>query len=231
MKCLGQYPKQLLTTLCFLAALVALPQMVLAKDVRLETTYTLAPNGDIAVIMKVTTSMDIYQKMRNNVSNLYLLLRNLSSQRAEMEVENKKADWDDSSRTLTFSYNALGIARNLGNHWEIDVSPQAEFSNLDEDKKTVYFTEEVASPLGNINGKGKLILPEEAQKYNWDASKRVVSYVMPKPKSSSGRFIGLLIAAGVLMVLGMSAMVASFVVKAIPGIPPPPPPGLYLENK
>ena len=217
--------RQLLTALVFLTILCSVSFTALAKDVHLDATYTLAANGDLAVVMKLTTSMDLYQKMRQSVSNLYLLLRNLSSQRAEMEVEDKKADWDDSARTITISYKALGMARNLGNHWEFDIPQIAEFSNLDEDQRTVYFTEEVASPLGTVTGRGKLILPENAQQYKWEGSRRVVSYVIPEAKASSGRKAGFLIAAGILLVLGLISTVASLAGRVRPPdnqLPTPP---------
>jgi hypothetical protein len=217
--------RQLLTALVFLTIFCSVSLTALAKDVHLDATYTLAANGDLAVVMKLTTSMDLYQKMRQSVSNLYLLLRNLSSQRAEMEVEDKKADWDDSARTITISYKALGMARNLGNHWEFDIPQIAEFSNLDEDQRTVYFTEEVASPLGTVTGRGKLILPEQAQQYKWEGSRRVVSYVIPEPEAASDRKTVFLIAAGVFLVLGLISTVASFAGRVRPPddqLPSPP---------
>jgi hypothetical protein len=229
MKYSSRYVRQLLTAMLLLILLGNASQTVIAKEVDLDATYTLAGNGDLGVVMKLTTSMDLYQKMRQSVSNLYLLLRNLSSQRAEMEVAEKKADWDDSARTITLSYTALGVARNLGNHWEFDVSPQAEFSNLDEDQRTVYFTEEVVSPLGKITGRGKLILPAAAQQYRWDGQKRVVSYVMPEPKTSSGRKAGLLVTAGLLLVVGGVAVVASARKSSPPDDQLPGPPKLLNE--
>lgn len=191
-------------------------QTAAAKDVHLEATYTLTGNGDVDVIMKLTTSMNLYQKMRQSVSNLYLLLRNLSSQRAELEVENKKADWDDAGRTITISYKALGMARNLGDHWEFDLAPQSEFSNLDEDQRTVYFNEEVVSPLGKIAGRSKLILPPEAQQYRWDGARRVVSYVMPQPQPAAGRKGRLFTAAGLFFILGAVAFGVSFISRPKP---------------
>ena len=225
-----RYRLQLLTTLFFLVIVGTLSQTALAKDVRLEATYTLAANGDLAVVIKLTTSMDLYDKIRKSVSNLYLLLRNLSSQRAEMEVEDKKADWDDSSRTITISYKSLGMARNLGNHWELDLPQLAEFSNLDEDQKTVYFTEEVASPLGTVTGKGKLILPAAAQQCNWDGNRRVVSYVMPVLEPSSGRKTWLLMLAGILLVAGAILTFASFAGRVKPPDSQLPPPQKLLNE-
>jgi hypothetical protein len=219
-----RYRRQLLTTLFSLVIVGTLSQTALAKDVRLEATYTLAANGDLAVVMKLTTSMDLYDKIRQSVSNLYLLLRNLSSQRAEMEVGDKKADWDDSTRTITISYKALGMARNSGNHWELDIPQLAEFSNLDEDQKTVYFTEEIASPLGTVTGRGRLILPKAAQQCSWDGNRRVVSYVMPVPKTSSGGKGWLWLPAGILLVAGAILTFASFAGRVKPTdnqLPPP----------
>ena len=226
-----RYRLQLFTTLFFLVIVGTLSQTALAKDVRLEANYILAANGDLAVVMKLTTSMDLYDKMRQSVSNLYLLLRNLSSQRAEMEVEDKKADWDDSSRTITISYKALGTARNLGNHWELDLPQLAEFSNLDEDQKTFYFTEEVASPLGTVTGKGKLILPAAAQQCSWDGNRRVVSYVMPVIEPASGRKTWQFMLAGILLVGGAILTIASFFAGRVkpPDNQLPPPQKLLIQ--
>jgi hypothetical protein len=215
--------RQLPTLLFSLIILGTIPQSALARDVHLDATYTLAANGDLAVVMKLGTSMDLYDKMRQSVSNLYLLLRNLSSQRAEMEVEDKKADWDDSSRTITISYKALGMARNMGNHWEFDLPQLAEFSNLDEEQKTVYFTEEVSSPLGSVTGRGKLILPAAARQYNWDGNRRVVSYVMPVPKTSSPGKTWLFVLAGILLVAGAILTIISFAGRVKPHNQLPPP--------
>lgn len=195
-----------------LAALVLsglLAQPAAAKAVTLDASYLLAANGDLDVTMKLTTSMILYEKLRHNIANLYLLLRHLASQRAEMEVEQQKADWDDASRTITISYRALGMARNLGNHWEFEIPPQADFSNLDIDKRTVYFSEEIDSPLGKIAGRAKLILPPEAQQYRWDSQKRAVSYVIPRPKKTTPQK-KLIAAAGILGVLGLALIAASF---------------------
>jgi hypothetical protein len=225
-----QFLRQILQLFIIVTVFAGVPAGALAKDVHLDATYTLAANGDLDVVMKLTTSMDLYQKMRDSVSNLYLLLRNLSSQRTEMEVENKKADWDDSSRTITISYKALGMARNLGNHWEIDIAQLAEFLNLDEDQKTFYFTEEVASPLGTVTGRGKLLLPAAAQQYKWDGGKRVASYVLPIPKNSSGQRVGLLITAGILFLLGIVLTIASFAGRAAKPVDQLPPPQNLLSQ-
>jgi hypothetical protein len=45
--------------------------------------------------------MIIYQKLRESVSNLYLVLRQFSLSRADTEVVDKKADWDDSRQIIT----------------------------------------------------------------------------------------------------------------------------------
>ena len=160
--------------------------------------------------------MAIYQQLRNSISNLYLLLRILAPARAEIEVKDKKADWDDSSQTLTFSFKTLGLAHNLGNHWEIEVLPGVEFSNLNEATRTVYFNEDSRGPLGRIHGLSRLNLPAEARNVQWDEAKRVVSYVMPVPEKSPGGSGILFIAGIVLLIIGALLTAASFLRKSAP---------------
>jgi hypothetical protein len=76
--------------------------------------YVLSPNGDVSATIKLTPPMIIYQKLRESVSNLYLVLRQFPLSRADTEVVDKKADWDDSNRTMTFSMKLLGGRTQLG---------------------------------------------------------------------------------------------------------------------
>jgi hypothetical protein len=205
-----------LLALGFLSLLLAAPARVAAEDIRFEGVYTAAPNGDVTVVYKFTPPMAIYQQLRNSISNLYLLLRGLASGRAEIEVVDKKADWDDSSRTLTISFKTLGLARNLGNRWEIDVLPGLDFSNLNEATKTVYFNEDNSGPLGRVRGLSRLQLPAQARDFRWDEGRRVVSYVMPAPEGASGGAAASSIFGVVLLVVGALLTGASFLRQAAP---------------
>ena len=207
---------QVLLALCCLLLLLAVPGKVLAEEIRFEGIYTAAPNGDVSVVYKFTPTMAIYQQLRNSISNLYLLLRGLAPARAEIEVVDKKADWDDSTRTLTFSFKTLGLAHNMGNRWEIDVLPGVEFSNSNEATKTVYFNEDSSGSLGRIKGISKLILPAQARDLRWDGGRRVVSYVMPIPEKSSGGSSMLFISGLVLLVIGALLTAASFLRRSVP---------------
>jgi hypothetical protein len=207
----GGYLLQILMAFCCLFLLLAMPATKgFADEIRFEGVYTAAPNGDVTSIYKFTPSMAVYQQLRNSISNLYLLLRALSPARAEIEVVDKKADWDDSSRTLTFSFKTLGLARNLGNHWELDVLPGVEYSNWNEATKTVYFNEDSSGPLGRVHGLSRLYLPAEAHDFRWDESRRVVSYVMPVPEKSSGGSRLFFITGLILLVTGALLAAASF---------------------
>jgi len=209
------------TTVIGAAALVLLLAGTAARgqDIGYDGTYTLSPVGDLDIVLKLTLPMEKYQNLKSSVSNLYLLTRGLASSRAAAEVTQRKADWDDSSRTLTFAIHMLGAARNLGSHWEIDVGSGENFSNLDEGKKTVYFTEAALGDLGNVRGNSRLLLPAQASKAKWDASRKIVSYVLPKPASGGGGV--LMIPAIALLVLGAGAFGASFVVGRKPSPQPP----------
>ena len=197
---------------CFVLLMAAVPGEVGGAEITYDGTFAIAHNGDMAVTVKLTLPMLQYQKLRDNISNLYLMLRNLASERANTEVVDKKADWDDANRTITFSMTVLGAARNLGNRWEVDVAKGAMFSNLDEAKKTLFFSEAGKGTLGPIRGTSKLILPDVAEDFKWDSSRRVASYCMPPVKGGAGGS-GLWIAAIVVLILGAVVTGASFVVK------------------
>jgi len=212
----GENLLQILLALCCLSLLFTVPVKVLADEINFDGTYTAAPNGDVTVVYKFTPTMAVYQQLRNSISNLYLLLRTLASARAEIEVVDKKADWDDSTRTVTFSFKTLGMARNMGNRWEIEVLPGVEFSNSNEATKTAYFNEDSTGTLGRIHGISKLIVPAQAHDLRWDAGRRVVSYVMPVPEKSSGGSSILFISGLVLLVLGALLAAASFLRRSLP---------------
>jgi hypothetical protein len=197
----------------FLAAVLAAQAAASAQEIRYDGTYSLAPNGDMAVTIKLVPPMVIYQKLRESISNLYLVMRGFASSRANAEVVEKKADWDDSNRTLSFSMKILGAGHNLGDRWEVEVPKPTEFSNLDEAKRTFYFNESAATPAGTIRGISKLILPAEAKQFKWEESRRVASYVMPPTGGASGKILLLWIAAVVFLGAGAALTVASFVIK------------------
>ncbi len=146
------------------------------------------------------------------VSVIYLVMREFSSNRADTEVVDKKAEWDDSNRTLHFSMKVLGGAHNLGDHWEIAIPKPAEFSNLDDAKRTYYFIESVNTAAGTIRGITRVVLPSEARQFKWDESRRAVTYVMPPAGGASGLVL-LWIAAAALIGIGAACTVASFVIK------------------
>ncbi len=203
------------------AAVLALAGLAArAQDVGYDGQFTLSANGDLDMALKMTLPMEKYQGLRDSVSNLYLFTRDLAANRADAEVTQKKAEWDDASRTVTFTIHMLGAARNMGNHWEFDVGPGAVFSNLDEDKKTVFFNETVEGTDGAVRGNSRLQLPAEAKQAKYDASRKLVSYVLPIPSSGSLRGT-LLVPAVILLVLGLGGIGASFVVGRKPSRLPP----------
>jgi hypothetical protein len=186
-----------------------------AEEIRFEGTYTLARNGDLSVSAKMTMPMLIYQKLRENISNLYLVLREFSSARAQTEVADKKADWDDSNRSMVISMKFLGAGRNLGNRWEVDVPKGTEFINLDKAQRTFYFNENSeAGAMATIRGTSKLIMPPEALQFNYDQSRRVVTYTLPPIEAPSGRNLALGVSAAVLFLIGAVLTGASFFISS-----------------
>lgn len=138
------------------------------QEIGYDGNFTLSPVGDLDMALKLTLPMDRYQMLRNNVSNLYLLMRGLASNRAV-------------------------------------------FSNLDEAKKIVYFNESATNQMGTIRGNSRLQLPARATQAKYDASRKLVTYVMPKGSSGSMRS-ALLLPVAVLLILGLGAFGASFLV-------------------
>ncbi len=228
------YLLQVFLALCCLSLFLAMPAIVGGEDIPFDASYTAAPNGDVKVVYKFTPSMAVYQQLRDSISNLYLLLRGLASSHAEIEVADKKADWDDSKRTLTFSFKVLGQARNMGNRWEIDILPGVDFINCNEATRTLFFNEESVGPLGQVRGVSKLHLPEGARDFGYDDSRRVVKYALPAPKKSAGGSNFLIIAGLASLILGAFLTAASFFRKsapaAAPAAPAPQTPQLPMEE-
>jgi hypothetical protein len=207
----ARYRKRLLSFVFLLLLLNAGTGVGVAEDVRYDGSFEMTPTGDCAVTIKMTPPMLIYQKLRESVSNLYLVMRNFASNRADTETVDKKADWDDSNHSLTFSMKILGIGRNLGNHWELDVPKEMEFYNLDETKRTLYFNHTVSGDDFAMRGMARLALPAGVRDMKWDAARHVASYVLPVPKSPNG---GLLwIVAGCLVGLGVVLTALSIFLK------------------
>ena len=209
------YVKHILVLLCLLIAVTGLGGAASAEEIRSDGAYVLAANGDLSVTIKLTSPMMLYQKLRESVSNLYLVLREFASARADTEAVDKKADWDDSNRTMTFSMKMLGAARNLGNRWELEIPKGTEFINLDESKRTFYFNESSeAGSIATIRGTSKLLMPTEAGQLKWEPSRRVITYTMPPVRNPFARNVALLICGIGLIVLGGALTTGSFFVKA-----------------
>ncbi len=215
MKDSQRYVRQILIPLFLLVSALVTPFAAAAEEIRLDGAYELSPNGDVSINVKLTASMILYQGLRENVSNLYLVLRELSASRADTEVVDKKADWDDPNRAMNFSMKMLGASRNLGNHWELELPKDMEFINLDEAKRTFYFNETgEAGSLATIRGSSKLVMPPEARDFKWEGNRRVIAYVMPPVKAASSRNTTLLVLGVVSMLLGISLTTGSFFLKS-----------------
>ncbi|HUT35846.1 MAG TPA: hypothetical protein VNE39_20330 [Planctomycetota bacterium] len=225
----------------FVAGLAAQAAFGQGAETFYDGTFRLKPNGDMAATIKLTMPMLQYQNLHDNVSNLYLLLRNTASSRADTEVVEKKADWDDANRTVTFSMTTLGAAKNMGNHWEVLVTKGSIFTTFNEKESTFYFSEAAGTPTGNVRGTTKGILPERATNAKWDESRRVIVYTMPAPRTViSGPVMALFIPGLCVAGLGLVLLVGSFFAGSKPGAmppgvwqappsapaPPPPPPQL-----
>lgn len=185
------------------------------SEIQYEGVFKVQTNGDIAVTTKMIMPMAQYQVMREGVSNLYLLMRSVASHRANIEVTDKKAEWDDANRTITFTMTWLGAAQNTGRGWQIYIPKGTIFSNIDEDKKTLYFFASSQGTLGKVSGQEHLILPSESRNVRWDNSDRIASYTIPSGKMLSGTSGGTLwLLAGLFFMVGFLLIAASFFLKS-----------------
>jgi len=199
---------------CLVAVLCVLAPAAVADDNMVYNgTFTLADNGDMTVDAKFTLPMAQYQRLRDNVSNVYLLLRDLRSSRPDTEVVEQKAEWHDATRSVVFNLKVLGTARNMGNHWEIDVGKGPILANVDEAKRTFFFNVANGGALGPALGVSKVVLPERAHDLKWDKDRRVVTFNMEPMKIITVESSPVWIPGLILIGIGCVALIASFVVK------------------
>jgi len=169
----------LIVSICFFCLLFTGAIAAAQNAINYSGIFKVQDNGDIKVLIKLTLPMTQYQKMRSNISNLYLMMRNLASHRSNVEVENKNAAWDDANRIITFSMIWRGVCVNTGKDWCLKVPPGTNFSNLDKEKKAVYFFVSTVSQEGKVNGQEQIIMPLRADNISWDNSKRIINYKLP----------------------------------------------------
>ena len=112
----------------------------------------------------------------------------------------------------------LGMAMNMGNHWEAKVLPGEEFSNFNEAKKTAYFHFSFDGPMGQIQGQDLIILPQECSDPAWNASARTIKYVMPKPEIEGGSSLTVLwwILFVVCLLAGLGMLAATYTTRFKP---------------
>jgi hypothetical protein len=185
-------------------------------EVTYDGTFQMKRNGDCAIAVKFTMPAKVYVILKKEIANLHLLMRGLASSRAKVEVINKKPEWDDATNTLTFSMTALGLGKNMGTYWEVEVEKGAQYSNTNEAERSVFFNEVGNSPLGTVRGTTRVLLPEGARNIKWEDSRRIVSYSAPPPGGGGGGagFSGLLIAALATLVVGVVLTGVSFAGKS-----------------
>lgn len=204
------------------AVLVLAAATARAQEISYDGQFTLSPVGDLDMVLKLTLPMERYQALRDSVSNLYLFTRELASNRSDVEITQKKAEWDDASRTVTFTFHMLGAAKNMGNRWVFEVGPGAAFSNIDEGKKAVYFNESGTGPAGPVKGTDRLQLPARATQAKYDASQKAVTYILPQPSSGVSKS-ALLLPGLALIVIGLGVFGASIVTARKPSASRPAP--------
>jgi hypothetical protein len=181
-----------------------------------EGRWEVQPNGDVQVTRRFKLPMQMYRAWKT--ADVHMLeARGFASQRSNVEVAGKKADWDDLNCTLTLTMTVLGLGRNMGTHWEATALPNVRFSNLDENRKTAYFHFAADTEGGRVEGQDHVVLPPQAGKPTWNASDRTLTYTLPAPPTpaaagthSSWPLVWWL-ACGLCLAAGAAALGVSFV--------------------
>jgi hypothetical protein len=182
-----------------------------------EGVWEIQPNGDVKVTRTYKLPMQLYQTWKK--ADVHMLeMRSLSSERASIEVADKKASWDDMNRMLVISMTGLGLAKNRGTHWEAKVPAPSDFSNLDDAKKTAYFHFSTEGSLGKVKGQDRIVLPAVCSKPTWNPASRTLTYGLPEGSwrggagGSAGGAVWWVLCA-VCAVLGAGLWAGSFVVR------------------
>jgi len=200
-----------MVVLFLVAPVIPLYSRVTPTSVRYEGRWEVQPNGDIRVSRLYKLPMRLYRKWRNTDMHM-LEFRNLASERSPIEVADKNAEWNDMDRTLKLTMTILGMAKNMGDHWEVNVVPGEEFSNFNEAKKIGYFHFSFDGPMGRIQGQDQIILPQQSSEHAWNASARTIKYDMPEPEIEGDGSLTALwwILFVVCLLAGLSMLAASY---------------------
>jgi len=181
--------QHLIVIALFVLALAAGPRPLAGQIVpaaRYEGKWQIQPNGDVHISRQFKLPLNLYRMWKD--ADVHMLeFRNFEACRSNVEVTDKKAQWDDINRTLTLNMTVLGLAGNMASHWEAKVVPGLEFSNLDQNTKTAYFHFAVDGPMGRVQGQDVVCLPPRSTDPAWNESTRTIRYGMPK---SQGEQVG-----------------------------------------
>jgi len=151
-----------------------------------EGLWQIQPNGDVKVSRTFTLPMIMYRAWKK--SDMHMLeLRSMDARRSLVEASDAQAAWDDAQRKLKLMMTVHGLAKNLGDHWEAKMMPGLSFSNLDQAKRSAYFHFSTQSPMGKIDGRDVVVMPDGATDMGWEAPSRSLHYVCPAPEGSAAQ--------------------------------------------
>jgi len=172
------------------AALLAAPAPVRASGLsfRLEVKYVgtwhIQPNGDIKVVRTFTVPAMMYTNWKSN--NLHMKeMRSFHPAICPVQCDDLAFKWDDVKRTLTLTMTVRGLVANKGDHWEAEMTPGLQFSNIDVAEKKAYFHVSVVNPRVTINGQDVVVFPPEATNIK-NIDGRALRFDMPEIPAETG---------------------------------------------
>lgn len=180
----------------FAAAALALSAATAAAqgiNPTMEITYlgkwSIEPNGDVNVVMTYDLPQMLYGMWKQSGRHIQYL-RNFHPHLSVVEASRRDAQWDDINRRLTITLTVHGLTSNRGDHWEARVMGGPEFVNIDEGKKTAFFTFMMTVPEGVVKGQDVIRYPDAATDLNSrkvsNKEGHVLSYRLADSAGSAG---------------------------------------------
>lgn len=177
----------LLLTSCVLSLSPVLAERAEQSTITIKQTVTVdrVGNAKIDAVWNFNPPR-IYDRMKQNYPNLYLLLRDYGNDRADFEIDRStlKITADDQKRSITFQARVLGFAVCRKDRWEFKLSAGEDIVTQDANK---VFTTEINNAQVDqiISSTNAYILPTTVQNVALNSSKHQLTYNIPYEKGKT----------------------------------------------
>jgi hypothetical protein len=141
-----------------------------------------AGNSQVRLVMNFNPPRG-YDRVKRNYPNLYVLFRDLGSERSSYEInkETLKIASDDGQRTITFAASVWGLSVSRNNRWQIELSPNEHVSTQDGNRVFTVIQSNTSNGL-KMNIINTYILPQSAGSVTIDKENHLLTYALPLSK-------------------------------------------------